>query len=123
MFWKKSNKVVEGVKWNELTSVSQIQSLIEESKEQPVLIYKHSTRCSISSMAMERLERSWTSEGNEIKPYYLDLISLRDVSSAVAQTFEVYHESPQIILIKNGKAVYDASHMSISFSAIESAAE
>lgn len=123
MFWKKSSKVVEGVNWNELTSVDQIQSLIDESKEQPVLIYKHSTRCSISSMAMERLERTWTSEGNNIKPYYLDLISLREVSNAVAQTFEIYHESPQVILLKDGSAVYDASHMSISFSAIEQAAE
>lgn len=123
MFWKKSNKVVEGVNWNELTSVDQIQSLIEESKAQPILIYKHSTRCSISSMAMERLERTWTSEGNDIKPYYLDLISRRDVSNAVAQTFEVYHESPQVILIKDGKAIYDASHMSISFSDIQQAVE
>ena len=119
MFWKKNSKPVEGVSWNELTSVAQIDLLLAESKEHPVLIYKHSTRCSISSMVLERLERTWSSEGNNIKPYYLDLIALRDVSNTVAQTFEVYHESPQVIMLKDGKAIYNASHMSISFDAIK----
>ena len=119
MFWKKNSKPVVGVSWNELTSVAQIDLLLAESKEHPVLIYKHSTRCSISSMVLERLERTWSSEGNKIKPYYLDLIALRDVSNTVAQTFEVYHESPQVIMLKDGKAIYNASHMSISFDAIK----
>ncbi|MBO3699210.1 bacillithiol system redox-active protein YtxJ [Roseivirga sp. E12] len=118
MFWKKSQPV-EGVNWNTLTSEDQIQELIEESKEKPVLIYKHSTRCGISSMVLDRLERTWTSEDNPIKPYILDLISFRNVSNAVAQSFEVYHESPQVILIKDGKAVYDASHMQVSFDALK----
>jgi hypothetical protein len=90
MFWKKSQPV-EGVNWNQLSSENQLQVLIEESKDQPVLIYKHSTRCGISSMVMERLERSWT----------------------------VYHESPQVILIKDGKAIYNASHMQVSFDAMK----
>ncbi|OEK06408.1 bacillithiol system redox-active protein YtxJ [Roseivirga misakiensis] len=119
MFWKKSNKSNEGVNWHELSSVNQLDSLIEESKEQPVLIYKHSTRCSISSMVLDRLERSWSSEGNNIKAYYLDLISFRDVSNAIAENFGIYHESPQVILLKDGKATFNASHMSISFSAIK----
>ncbi len=119
MFWKKS-KPVEGVSWNPLTSEDQIRDLIEESKEQPVLIYKHSTRCGISSMVLDRLERTWTSENNPIKPYILDLISFRSVSNAIAQQFQVYHESPQVILLKDGKAIYDASHMQVSFDALKS---
>lgn len=121
MFWKKSNKAEESINWNLLTSEEQLQELITESSEQPVMIYKHSTRCSISSMVLDRLERSWSNEGNPVKPYFLDLIALRNVSNAVAQTLQVYHESPQVILLKDGKVVYDASHMSISFSSIKSA--
>lgn len=118
MFWKKSEPK-EGVNWNQLSSEAQIESLIEESKDQPILIYKHSIRCGISSMVLERLERTWTSVDNPIKPYILDLISFRDVSNAVAQTFGVYHESPQVILIKDGKAIYNASHMQVSFDAMK----
>ncbi|MFY0593678.1 MAG: bacillithiol system redox-active protein YtxJ [Roseivirga sp.] len=105
--------------WIELSDIGQIDSLIEESKTQTVLIYKHSTRCSISSMVLERLDRTWTSEGHDIKPYYLDLITFRDISNAVADRFGIYHESPQVIMLKDGKATYDASHMSISFAAIK----
>lgn len=122
MFWKKSQPV-EGVNWNPLTTEEQISDLIEESKEKPVLIYKHSTRCGISSMVLDRLERTWTSENNPIKPYILDLISFRNVSNAVAQQFQVYHESPQVILLKDGKAIYDASHMQVSFEALKSQAQ
>ncbi len=114
MFWKKSEPKEE-VNWILLTSEAQIQSLIEESKDQPVLIYKHSTRCGISSMVMDRLERTWKRENNPMKPYILDLITFREVSNTVAQTFEVYHESPQVILLKDGKAIFNASHMQISF--------
>lgn len=118
MFWKKSEPK-EGVNWNQLSSEAQIETLIEESKDQPILIYKHSIRCGISSMVLERLERTWTSADNPIKPYILDLISYREVSNAVAQTFGVYHESPQVILIKDGKAIYNASHMQVSFDAMK----
>ncbi len=119
MFWSKEKKDTVEMNWNHLNSLDQLESIKEESKEKPVLIYKHSTRCSISGMAMDRLERSWGRELDSVKTYYLDLISHRDISNAVAETFKVYHESPQIILIKNGEAVYDASHMSISASALE----
>ena len=120
MFWNKEKKESVDMNWNHLNSMDQLENIIEESKENPVLIYKHSTRCSISGMAMDRLERSWGTELGSIKTYYLDLISYRDISNAVAETFKVYHESPQIILVKNGEAVHDASHMSISTSHLNS---
>lgn len=122
MFWKskKSNPVT--INWETLTDSAQLDQIIEESKERPVMIYKHSTRCGISSMALDRLERSWDESGDQIKAYYLDLLSYRQLSDQVAETFQVYHQSPQVILVRDGKAVYDDSHMSISFSALTRAA-
>jgi bacillithiol system protein YtxJ len=115
MFWNKNKEESVEIQWVTLTEMSQLDEVLEESKTQTVFIYKHSTRCSISSMAMNRLERSWTEEGNKVKAYYLDLIRYRDISNAVAEKFGVYHESPQIIIIKNGATVHNDSHMSISF--------
>jgi bacillithiol system protein YtxJ len=102
--------------WKKLDNISQIEQILEESKEKPVLVFKHSSRCSISSMAWNRVERNWKIEDSEkISPYFLDLIAYREVSNAIAETFAVPHASPQVILIKNGKAVYDNSHMGISY--------
>ena len=106
--------------WHPLQDIQQIESIKEESGEIPVLIFKHSTRCSISSTAMNRLERSWKPElDSQVKLYYLDLVAYRSISNAVAQTFSVEHESPQVILLKGGKAVYDQSHFAISTAEIE----
>ena len=119
MFWKKENRESSEINWNHLNTIEQLEQIKEESRSQPVLIYKHSTRCSISSMALDRLERSWSKELDTVKAYYLDLITYREISNAIAKEFGIYHESPQAILIKDGKAIYDASHMSISTSAIK----
>ncbi|GAB3916964.1 bacillithiol system redox-active protein YtxJ [Larkinella terrae] len=100
--------------WNKLQDNAQLAQIKQESAEQPVLIFKHSTRCSISSTALSRLERNW-SDSVGIKPYYLDLISYRSVSGEVAETFGVDHQSPQVLLIQNGECIYDASHFEISF--------
>ena len=102
------------MKWNNIHTQEDLQKAIELSKEKPVAIYKHSTRCSISSMALNRLERAW-SNGEGIEPFFLDLISYRDLSQKIAHDLDVQHESPQIILLKHGKPVYNASHMDISF--------
>lgn len=115
MFWKKDSKDdVAEINWHNLTSIEQLEEIKDESESQTILIYKHSTRCSISSMALNRLEREWSEGLGEIKSYFLDLIAYRQVSNAIEEIFGVYHESPQVIMIKNGKAVYDASHMAIS---------
>ncbi len=119
MFWKKKETNTTEVGWEHLTEASQLERILEESKAKPVLIYKHSTRCGISSMALDRLERSWDEEGKAIKPYFLDLITYRNISNIVAEMFNVYHQSPQIIVIKDGKAVFDESHMGISFQALK----
>jgi bacillithiol system protein YtxJ len=103
--------------WHKLTDSDQLAQLREESARQPVLIFKHSTSCSISAMALSRMERNWSDEAG-IKPYYLDLLAYRSVSNRVADEFGVAHESPQVLLIQNGECVYDASHMGISFQAL-----
>ncbi|MCF1749746.1 bacillithiol system redox-active protein YtxJ [Mariniradius sediminis] len=107
--------------WIQLKDTSQIEEIKTMSKSRPVLIFKHSTRCAISGMAWDRLKRNWKKEDFEkIQPYFLDLLSYRDISNQIAAQFDVYHESPQIILIKDGKAVYDNSHMGISYQDIMS---
>ncbi len=103
--------------WNELTDMAQLDAIVEESKTQPVVIFKHSIRCSISTMAKGRLERSEEPQG--VKFYYLDLINHRDISNKVAELFSVHHESPQILLIKNGECTYEESHNGISMEEIE----
>jgi len=102
--------------WKRLEDLSQIEDIKRESLQRPVLIFKHSTRCSISSMVLNRLKRNWKPVDTEkISPYYLDLISYRDISNAIEKEFNVYHESPQVIILKDGQVAYDNSHSGINY--------
>jgi bacillithiol system protein YtxJ len=108
--------------WHQLTDLSQLTSLINVSKEQSangltVLIFKHSTRCSISSMALNRLEAKWI-ENESIQSYFLDLLNYRDISNEIASSFDIEHASPQVLLIKNGHCFYHNSHNGISYAGI-----
>ena len=100
------------MQWIELTDPAQLAEIRNLSYSQPQVIFKHSTRCSISSMAKSRLERTEAPSGIDF--YYLDLLKFRPVSDQVANDFKVWHESPQILLITNGECVYDESHSGIS---------
>lgn len=105
--------------WNSLVEEAQLEAIREESQMHPVVIFKHSTRCSISSMALARMERSWKDqESGGTAPYLLDLIANRSLSNAVATEFGVQHQSPQVLLISKGECIYDASHYDISFNEI-----
>jgi len=107
--------------WNKLDDLETLEEIINESEKSPVMIFKHSTSCSISSMALNRLERSWNeNEMEEVKVYYLDLLAHRDISNTIAEKFGVPHQSPQVLLIKNGECVYDDSHMGISYQNLKS---
>ncbi len=109
--------------WKSLQLSSQLNDIIAESETKPVLIFKHSTRCSISSSALNRVERVWDdSASTKITPYYLDLINFRDISNDVANRFNVEHQSPQVLLIYKGKSIFDASHMAINLPEIISQA-
>ncbi len=103
--------------WIQLTGMNQLEEIKEKSRQKPQVIFKHSSRCSISSMAKGRLERS--TAPNDAEFYFLDLITYRDISNRIAKDFHVYHESPQIIVIKNGECVYDESHGSITMDDIK----
>ncbi len=109
------------MEWNILSDKEQFGEINEISQNNPVLIFKHSTRCMISSMALGRLERKW--KDSNIKPYFLDLIANRDVSNGVESFFGVRHESPQAILIKDGKVVFHTSHNGIDFGELNSIAK
>jgi bacillithiol system protein YtxJ len=85
---------------------------MELSHQQPVIIFKHSTRCSISRMALKQFENEFDLEGR-VTPYFLDLLNHRDISNEIATRFDVYHQSPQLLLIKEGKSICDASHSDI----------
>jgi bacillithiol system protein YtxJ len=97
--------------WIALTEEGQLEKIKEESRRESVVIFKHSTRCSISSMAKSRLERETPPEN--VPFYYLDLIKYRSVSNKIAEDFQVHHQSPQILIIKNGECTYEESHNGI----------
>lgn len=98
--------------WISLENEDQLDQLINQSFTTPQLIFKHSTRCSISSMAKNRLDKKSTPEG--IVFHYLDLIRYRDISNKIAHDLKVVHESPQVLLIKNGVCIYNESHSGIT---------
>lgn len=98
----------------QLESANQLEVIISSSFKTPQLIFKHSTRCSISRFVLADFTAHFGYSSNEFGAYYLDLLSYREISNAIAQQFEVQHQSPQVILIKNGKAIAHASHEGIN---------
>src|SRR5690349_3626476 len=102
--------------WIPLTSEEQLDEIVAKSASKPQVIFKHSTRCSISSVAQQRLQKGKLPE--DIDFYYLDLLTYRAISNQIAETFKVHHESPQVLVIKDGKCVYDESHLAISMDEI-----
>jgi len=106
--------------WTALNKEEQIEQIKEESRTQPVLIFKHSTQCAISNAALRRLERNWNAEElAPLKIYYLDLLSYRNISQCIAESFDVEHESPQVLILKEGNPIFVRSHLAISFDEIQ----
>jgi bacillithiol system protein YtxJ len=102
--------------WIHLTDEEQLKQIISKSQIRPQVIFKHSTRCSISSVALQRLQK--VSQPSDIDFYFLDLLSYRGLSNKIAQEFNVPHESPQALVIRDGQCVYEESHMGISMNDI-----
>ncbi|QIE58783.1 bacillithiol system redox-active protein YtxJ [Rasiella rasia] len=105
-------EIVE-VPWHVLSEMKQLEEISEASKTTPVAIFKHSTRCGISRMVLRNFESTYSLTDDQMKLYFLDLLAHRDVSDEVGYKFQVLHQSPQLIVIKNGVAVANASHHSI----------
>jgi bacillithiol system protein YtxJ len=110
--------------WIEVKSEADFNKTVEESFQDNlgVAIFKHSTRCSISSVAKTRLSTFWDFN-EELPVYYLDLINYREISNLIAEKFKVRHESPQLLVIKNGEIIYSANHLSISVKDLHSKLE
>ncbi len=104
--------------WIPLETLGQLNEITTLSFEKPVLLFKHSTRCSISRMALKEFENDFNLS-SKVTPYFLDLLEHRDISNEIALRFGVVHQSPQLILIRDGKAVYDTSHSGIEVAALE----
>jgi bacillithiol system protein YtxJ len=106
--------------WIEINSEEKLVEATKASLDQPVMLFKHSTTCSISKTALNRLERNWKEEDVAgTKAYYLDLLSHRNISREIANKFDVEHQSPQVLIIQNEKSVYDTSHFDIDYSSIK----
>ncbi|MDB5008842.1 MAG: thioredoxin family protein [Mucilaginibacter sp.] len=98
--------------WTSLESADQINNIKQQQGYS--IIFKHSTRCSISMMVKKRFELDWNKLPENLTLYFLDLIKYRELSNQVAQDFYVHHESPQLLLIKDGECVLDLSHGEVS---------
>ncbi|MEP7318244.1 MAG: bacillithiol system redox-active protein YtxJ [Panacibacter sp.] len=104
-------KQQSALNWNILTQTEQFVNILEQSYKKPQVLFKHSSRCSVSSVALQRMEKSSTIPNADF--YFLDLIRFRNISDKIAHDLNVYHESPQILLIINGECIYDESHLGI----------
>ena len=100
--------------WTELMDIAQLEKVEQESFTQPVVLFKHSTTCGISAGAKYRLENEWPFEDEQFSFYYLDLLTHRNISNAIADRYGVIHQSPQLVILSQGKAVDHTSHHRIS---------
>ena len=109
------------MQWRELIDIAQLEEVDDESSTSTggILIFKHSTRCAISHMVWGRFKRNWSKNDEEFPVYYLDLLKHRDVSDRIAERYGIQHQSPQVLLIREGKCIYDASHNAIEPAYIE----
>ncbi len=98
--------------WIQLTTKDQLNEALASSSEQPVLFFKHSTRCSISTMALSRFESNWNKDA-ACKIYFLDLITYREISNLLAEKTHVVHQSPQVIVVANDQVIYTETHNGI----------
>ncbi len=120
MFWKRKKKdtgASEGANqpdlWTALSQSAQLDEIAKQSETRPQLIFKHSTRCGISAMVWRTFERTWAEGEYAADLYVLDLLNYRSVSNEIAERFQVFHQSPQLLIIKNGTAVLHESHGAI----------
>jgi bacillithiol system protein YtxJ len=109
------------IAWKKLKTQEELENLIENSHRVPSVIYKHSSRCGSSFIVKKRLEHDWVFGEGDVDIYFLDLVEHRDVSDEVSRVFRVRHESPQILVIRDGESVYDTSHGGVSVKSIKKA--
>lgn len=111
---EKKSSNAENTPWVELDRLEQLDEIVKASNEQPQLIFKHSTRCGISRMVISQFKKAYQLPEDQATLYYLDLLNHRNISQAIADRFKVMHESPQLLVIKDGTAVAHESHGAIN---------
>jgi bacillithiol system protein YtxJ len=111
------------INWTEITDEAQWTQALALSEHQAVAVFKHSTRCPVSAMALRMFERDWNLDEAQVKPFFLNLIAHRNISNLIAEQTRVEHESPQLIVLKGGKAIFNASHQDISAGYLKSIVE
>ena len=109
----KSEETHTYIDWIQLNSLSQLEEIKEQSKTESIAIFKHSTRCGISRGVIRQFENSFDEELSTLKVYYLDLLNFRDISNEVGYQFQVIHQSPQLLVIKDAQTIAHASHYDI----------
>ncbi|MBL4861656.1 MAG: bacillithiol system redox-active protein YtxJ [Crocinitomicaceae bacterium] len=117
MFSRNSKKELP---WTRLTSVEQLHEILNKAEENPILFFKHSTRCATSMMVLRSFESSWSSDDNLCELYFLDLLKHRDVSNEISARTGVVHQSPQVIVLRGNSIVYENAHSGIDANKIES---
>ncbi len=100
--------------WIPLNKNEQLKEIIGLSNSKPVLVFKHSTRCGISRFVLKNFELAYDIDSEKMDIYYLDLLNYRQISNDIAEKFDVYHQSPQVLVIDKGNVVYHNSHQEIS---------
>lgn len=105
--------------WKQLTSVEDLDRAISASENVTVVLFKHSTRCSISRMALKMFEGGWNESLSTVDAHFLDLLEHKDISAAITEKLDVEHQSPQMLVLRGGKVVHHASHSSIDADSIK----
>lgn len=103
------------IEWTDIIDISQLETIEDASKLVPVLIFKYSTRCNLSTFMLKKFEKKFDFEEGSVLPYFLDLRAYRDISDEITTRYGIAHQSPQIILMKGGRATYYANHEHIKF--------
>lgn len=111
---KDGGKEEKHIPWIPLTSLEQLEEIANGSLQKPQVIFKHSTTCGISRMVMNMFTGSYAIPETQVDLYYLDLHAYREVSNEVGYKFQLLHQSPQLLVIKNGTVVAHASHGAIT---------
>ena len=114
-----SGKEKPNLNWIPLNQINLLAEIKSLSNDKPILIFKHSTRCGISRMALKNFENSFDIEGDKLDLYYLDLLQHRDISNEIISVFNIQHQSPQAIVIYKEKVIYHDSHYEISVEEIK----
>lgn len=105
--------------WKHLTSLADLDKAISASDLGTVVLFKHSTRCSVSRMAVKMFEQGWDDSLSEISAYYLDLLENRPVSAAISEQLHIEHQSPQMLILKNGQVVHHSNHHDIDVNTVK----